>query len=152
MQQQQHYDIVFVSSKQQKGKYRFFFRRTERRRRANKKKKKKRPNLQFYYWLHFLYICQLLQTTNKQHVQFMSFFPSSSLNRIYFKWSNQTRHRWCCCCRCYCGIYFLLNFAVRGASNIVWLFVQVKYCAQYWIQCKQTQRTNPFHCDWFAYV
>lgn len=41
--------------------------------------RRRQLNLQFYYWLHFLYICQLLQTTNKQHVQFMSFFSESHI-------------------------------------------------------------------------
>lgn len=40
-----------------------------------------RTGFTFYERLHFLYICQLLQTTNKQHVQFMTFLRINSNDR-----------------------------------------------------------------------
>lgn len=59
----------------------------------------------FYYQLHFLYICQLLQTTNKQHVQFMTFPRINSNDRDVFSLTGLFVLLWksaavsLCCCR-----------------------------------------------------
>lgn len=161
---QQHYDIVFVSSKRQKKIWGFLSERWAPH--------TKRLNLQFYYWLHFLYICQLLQTTNKQHVQFMRFFLllllrcASHISNVIK--SDVGAATAIATAAVFAFVVWMVFFVVCSASNIVWYSIyrvtllakgriSIRYTDGNRIKmkisksiCNSLDDSNPFFCDWFA--